>query len=100
MENKIIMPSQGHIRQLWAESFDVEMDRFLLMPANNLECCECPNRSKVNQAIEQTFLSKAELWLIGKIEDLCLKSRSKFASRIMDRCFIRRDALTESGRGR
>lgn len=105
MENKKILPPQGDIRQLWAESFDKEMGRYLLMPIDNLTCSSCPGKEDPAIHGRRTVLVFLEelrnkirlrIWLyaVGWIQESYAGKNSSGASQIVDSCIFIKEALT------
>lgn len=105
MENKKALPSGGDIRQLWAETFDKEMGRFLLMPIDNLTCGSCPgNHHSEIHGRRTVFTSIKELkdkirlriWLcaVNWLEDHYSCTDAPYSSQITDGCLAIKEGLS------
>lgn len=69
------MHSEGDIKQLWAERYDAEMKRFILVPIDHLKCDHFPG------SIKETSLHLFRSRAIAIIE----RAKGKFLARIKGR---------------
>ena len=95
-------PKQGHLNQLWAEVFDVEMGSYILSPIDSLNCDFCSGKSGRQTKLMRDlchFINRIRLrvWLfvIFKIESFYVRSADPRASQIVDHCLGLKEALNE-----
>lgn len=50
---------------------------------------------KFYQAGMRSLFRRIAMWLISQVETVCIGKKSKYASRIMDRCLIAKDSLQQ-----
>lgn len=104
MENTKNALSQGDIRKIWAESYDVEMGRFLLMPIEELNCKSCPKNHGTDLQSKRTILVAVKrfknkmrvyicLYVVGWIERLFVGSNAPYSSQIVDGCLAIKEGL-------
>lgn len=83
----------GEVRQVWAEIFDSEVGRYLLMPIK-LNCYACPGNRMARKGRFFSRLSKfrreirRRLWVtvVGWIETAHTGTNDRNASQIVDGC--------------